>query len=144
MRDCCQHGHPATPVYRVMVVDDHERVAALAADYLEHREEHFQTTAATDQETAIAAVRNGEVDCLVTDYNMPGRTGLELCEAVREIDADLDCILFTSEADPGLAEQSSAADVGFVRKRAGTDHLDELAAEIHRAVKRPLDGARHD
>jgi GAF domain-containing protein len=53
-------------------------------------------------ETAKACIRNGSVDCLVTEYDLPDGTGLELARSFRESAPDGSIVLFTDRAFDGI------------------------------------------
>lgn len=53
-------------------------------------------------ETAEACIRNGGVDCLVTEYDLPDGTGLELAESLRESAPDASIVLFTERGFDGI------------------------------------------
>jgi two-component system nitrogen regulation response regulator GlnG len=56
-------------------------------------------TAYEDAESALAALRRGEPDVLVTDVRMPGRSGLELLEEIRTRRPRLPVIVMTAHSD---------------------------------------------
>lgn len=135
MQNGCQRQRDDGATHRVLVVDDDELVGGLTADYLEHVDERFRATTVTEQAAALAHVRAGDVDCLVTDYHMPGRSGLELCEDVRQIDPGVPCVVFTSDDRDDLARRSEAAGVGLVLKARGSSQFDVLASEVRTAIE---------
>ena len=57
----------------ILVVDDEPNQRALLADFL--RDEGYQVTEAGDGTAALARVRNGGIDLLLTDVRMPGLSG---------------------------------------------------------------------
>jgi len=59
---------------------------------------------------AQTAVTDTALDCVVTEYDLPGGTGLDLTAHLREHAPDTPCILFT-DADPGRIRTASHEDV---------------------------------
>jgi len=45
-------------------------------------------------------------DCLITDYSMPGMSGLDLLEEIKQIDSTLEVILVTGENERGIIQES--------------------------------------
>jgi len=68
----------------VLVVDNEPGFASLAGEMLERERESIAAEAATDGAEALAILERRGVDCIVSDYEMPEMTGLELLERVRE------------------------------------------------------------
>lgn len=67
----------------------------LAATRATLREEGFDTRGAESTAAAREALDEGAPECLVTEYDFPGGTGLELVRAARETTPDAACVLFT-------------------------------------------------
>ena len=111
----------------MLVVDD-EALATVVADALEHVDERLRTAWTTDQQRALAELRQGGVDCLVTDYEMPERNGLELVAADS---SDTPFILFTQRRDGALEQHTRDRGGTYFPKQVGTDQYRELAALVH-------------
>jgi DNA-binding NtrC family response regulator len=61
---------------------------------------------------------------------MPRRTGLETIQAVREVDAELPCILISGGLDEHLRRQAEAADVfGILEKPVRLDAVTSVVAQ---------------
>ena len=56
-------------------------------------------TEAGDGNEAVAMFKPGEFDLVLTDWNMPGKTGPELAREIRAQDANVPIIMITTEAD---------------------------------------------
>ncbi|MBC8356437.1 MAG: response regulator [Planctomycetes bacterium] len=54
---------------------------------------------AADGEEALAKFVPGEFQLVLTDWNMPRKTGLDVIKGVREVDADVALIMITTEAE---------------------------------------------
>ena len=125
---------------RVLVVDDKESMRALLARVLGER--HVVATAA-DGEEAIAKLRAGAFDVVLSDIKMPGKDGLDVLAAAKAEDENAVVVLMTAYA----SVQDAVAAI-----RAGAyDYLpkpfdpDEAAVKVDRAVeyKRLRDKAEH-
>ncbi len=51
------------------------------------------------------------VDIVLTDWNMPGKTGLELLKCIREVNKEVPVILITTEAEKSRVLQAIQAGV---------------------------------
>jgi CheY-like chemotaxis protein len=78
---------------RVLHVDDEPDFADLAATFLEREDERFEVETATSASEGLDRLAADGFDCVVSDYDMPGRNGIEFLEAVREEHEDLPFIL---------------------------------------------------
>ena len=70
-----------------------------------------EATEAADGSEAVALFKPGEFDLVLTDWNMPGKTGLEVVAEVRQQDADVPIIMITTEAEKGRVLQAIQAGV---------------------------------
>lgn len=66
---------------RILVVDDNEMLCRLACDIL--RREGYHAVSASNAAQALEAFEQQEFDLLVTDFRMPGMSGLDLARAIR-------------------------------------------------------------
>jgi DNA-binding NtrC family response regulator len=78
----------------VLVVDDKEMMRDSVASSL--RRAGFEVSTAQRAQSAIDLIARKRPDVVITDLKMPGMTGIELLEQVREIDADLPVVLMTA------------------------------------------------
>lgn len=84
---------------KILVVDDFSTMRRIIRNLL--RELGFENVSeADDGNTALPMLRRGGFDFLITDWNMPGMTGLELLEGVRSDSelATLPVLMVTAEA----------------------------------------------
>ncbi|WP_435062101.1 PAS domain S-box protein [Halobaculum sp. EA56] len=125
-----------TEPIRVLHVDDDPDFAELTATFLERTDDRFAVGTAHDAEAALARLDDG-VDCVVSDYDMPGTNGIELLEAVRERRPDLPFVLFTGKGSEEVASDAITAGVtDYLQKKGGSDQYDLLANRIRNAVER--------
>ncbi len=118
-----------------LVVDNEPSFVELTAETIERTDGSIVVEAATSGEEALEALEAGSIDCIVSDYEMPGMDGLELLEAVRGRDPDLPFILFTGRGSEEIASEAIAAGVtGYLQKQPGGDQYTLLANQITNAV----------
>ncbi|WP_136716702.1 PAS domain S-box protein [Halorientalis salina] len=120
---------------RVLHVDDEPSLGETAALWLEKTSEHLSVVTETSAPEALDRLAEEPIDCIVSDYDMPGMNGLEFLEAVRESDPDLPFILFTGKGSEEIASEAISAGVtDYLQKEVGTDQYTVLANRIERAV----------
>ena len=120
----------------VLHVDDDPQVGELVAVYLERINDDFEVVTRTSAVGALDVLRTEQVDCIVSDYDMPNTDGLELLELVREQYQDIPFILFTGKGSEEIASEAIASGVtDYMQKGAGSDTYDVLANRIQNAVE---------
>lgn len=87
---------------RVLVVDDDKSFGGIVADTLGHL--GYRAEAVDDPERALEQVRGGGYAAAVVDLVMPGCSGLDLAERLREVDGDVQIVLLTGHPDVGSAK----------------------------------------
>ena len=134
-------GDPAPPgslPIRVLHVDDERTQRVLTATWLERIAPDLTIRSVADPADVLAWIEAEPVDCVVSDLEMPGRDGLELCEVVRDAHPEIPFVLFTSHDGASVVER--AADAGataYVRKSPDVDQFRRLAIAVADAVARP-------
>ena len=74
-------------------------------------EDLVETTTASGVDDALDALHEGDVDCVVTDYTLGERNGIDLLDSIRESSSTLPVILYTADGDEAVAEAAVDADV---------------------------------
>jgi len=121
----------------ILYVDDDESVVFLVTRLLERQ--GYRVSGHTNPRQALAAVRAepGRFDLAVTDYNMPGMSGLEVARALHEIRADLPVALASGYITEELRVQAPAAGVIELLYKPNTvDDLCEMVARLANAQSR--------
>jgi PAS domain S-box-containing protein len=125
-----------TPVH-VLHIEDNEGIRDLTAAFLEKNHERISVEAATNPADGLEWLANHTVDCIVSDYEMPGKNGIELLKTVREMYPDLPFILFTGKGSEEVASRAISAGVSdYLQKRSGTEQYELLAGRIVAHVER--------
>ena len=124
---------PSGPI-AVLLVDDDPDDLELCELFL-GRSDRLSVATATSAAGGLDRLASEPVDCVVSDFGMPGTDGVEFLRAVRERDPDLPFILFTGQGSETIAKRAIVDDVtDYVEKGIGTDQYDILAERIRRAV----------
>lgn len=122
---------------RILHIEDDQSLADLVATFLERERESFDVETETDPHDALDRLDDIDVDCIVSDYDMPGMDGLEVLEAVRKTHPDLPFILFTGKGSEEVASEAISKGVTeYLQKGGGTEQYEVLANRIEQAVAR--------
>lgn len=116
----------------ILVVDDDEGIRENIVDLLA---EEYRVVSAANAEEAIALLQSEEIDLLMTDFQMPGRNGMELIEAARERQAGLRAILMTAYLYVfEQLDEERRRGITLLRKPFDSDEILRLVAdELQRA-----------
>ena len=103
---------------KILIVDDFSTMRRIIKNLL--RDLGFTNTSdADDGNTALPMLQSGKYDFLVTDWNMPGMTGIELLKAVRADPnlAHLPVLMVTAEQKrEQIVEAAQAGVNGYIVK----------------------------
>ena len=80
----------------ILYVDDEPAIGLILHDTLERMGHH--PIGATNVPEALAALERASVDLIVSDFKMPGLSGLELLELLREQGRDIPLVMLTGYA----------------------------------------------
>ncbi|HEX2583996.1 MAG TPA: chemotaxis response regulator CheY [Steroidobacteraceae bacterium] len=103
---------------RFLVVDDFSTMRRIIKNLL-HDLGYQNVAEADDGNTALPVLQAGNIDFLITDWNMPGMPGLELLKAVRSDPklAKMPVLMLTAEAKrEQIVEAAQAGVNGYVIK----------------------------
>ncbi len=120
----------------ILIVDDFSTMRRIIKNLL--RDLGFTNTEeADDGSTALPILQKGGIDFLITDWNMPKMTGIDLLKAVRA-DASLDglpILMVTAEAKrEQIVEAAQAGVNGYVVKPFTAAVLQEKIEKIFERV----------
>ena len=117
----------------ILYLDDDESLVYLVQRLLERG--GYRVSVHTDQIEALAALRAAPAsfDLLLSDYNMPGMSGLEVARAARAIRADLPVAVASGFVDETLSSQATEA--GVVELIFKADAVEDFCAVVARLVQ---------
>ena len=116
---------------RLVIAEDQALVLGAIAALLALEGDLEVVARAPDGDAALVAVRMHQPDILLTDIEMPNRTGIEVAQAIAAEGLPTKVVIVTTFARPGYLARARAAQVrGYLLKDAP---VEELAAAI-RAV----------
>jgi len=119
---------------RILVVDDERSMQEFLEIFL--RREGYDVVTAGDVDTAVAHLEADEIDLVITDMQMPEKTGLDLLLAAREVSPETILVVVTAF---GTTDSAIAA-----MKEGAYDYLtkpfkvDELRIVIEKALEKKV------
>lgn len=117
----------STPI-RIVIAEDQTLVLGAIAALLALEPDFAIVGRAKDGDEALGLVRKHQPDILLSDIEMPGRTGLDLAQTVTVEVPGTAVVIVTTFARPGYLARARAAGVrGYLLKDAPAD---DLAAAI--------------
>ena len=119
-------GAPAGGSETILVVDDEEPVRRTTARMLEHF--GYTVLATGEGEAALKMIGEGTVDLVLLDLSMPGMSGIEVNQVLRESGSQVKVVLFTGYA--AGSRDAGPAD-GVIQKPFTAD---AIAREVRRVL----------
>ena len=115
----------------VLIVDDERSMCDMIAKHLKIRDYEYETC--TSPVEALERIREGDFDVVLTDINMPGMSGIELCTQAAAARPDLPFIIMTAFGSLETAVDAIRAGAyDFVTKPIT---IDLLLISIERAIE---------
>lgn len=119
---------------RLLLVDDEPNVTLTLSESLESLGSHYQVDVANNGDDALDMVKKADYDLIVTDYRMPGMTGLDLALEVNKISPATQIILMTAYGSESLRSSAESASLsGFIDKPFSIQQIREV---ILRAIEK--------
>lgn len=120
---------------RVYIVEDHAVMRETLRDYLALSPDLVMCGEAPDAETASEELEQAGPDVVLVDLSLPGRSGLELVEEIRER-WRIRCVILSGHGERTYVGRAFAAGAqGYVLKGNPRD--------VPLAIRRVLDGKIH-
>jgi PAS domain S-box-containing protein len=115
--------------HRVLYVDDDELMRLMMERLLER--DGFRVTVVTTAKAAMQALAQGGTDLLLTDFNMPGTTGLQLAAEAMQAYPGLPVVLVSGDISENLSHEARELGVAaLVQKEHCFDQLPMVLAQV--------------
>jgi len=119
---------------RVLHVDDEPEWCELSQSHLERVNDRIAVLGEQNPEVVLDRLSTDSIDCVISDYQMPGLNGIELLRRVRDNYPNLPFILFTGEGSEKVASEATTAGVNAYVKKGGPDVFQLLATQVEQSV----------
>ncbi len=123
---------------KTLVVDDSEFFAEMTAETLSS-EHDIEAVWERSAEDALRVLEDEQFDCIVSDYDMPGRNGIEFLSIVQKRYGDIPFILLTGRGDEEVASEaitSGVSDYLLKLEVVEDEQYGRLATRIRNVVMR--------
>lgn len=116
---------------RILVVDDEESVRNIVSEVL--TDEGHKITQAASGEEAIKLFRKYPYSLVITDIRMPGMSGMELLESIKELSENTEVVIMTSHASLDTAVDALRTGA-FDYLMKPFDELEAISSMVNRAI----------
>jgi PAS domain S-box-containing protein len=116
---------------KVLYVDDDTGLLAICKEFLE-RSNHLMVDTVGSAQDALSRVRETAYDVIISDYQMPGMSGIDLLKELRNAGHRTPFILFTGKGREELAAELRTNDPILYLQKGG-DALAQFAELEHQA-----------
>ena len=116
---------------KILVADDEAHILHVVSMKL--RNAGYEVFTAVDGEEALELAKAEKPDLVITDFQMPIMTGLELCKALRAIDSlrDIPAVMLTARGfDIGPGEMAAAGITAVLAKPFSPREVLERVTEL--------------
>jgi DNA-binding NtrC family response regulator len=127
-------------MYKVLVVDDQQEILFFIGEYLGSN--GIESDLASSAAQARNCLKHSEYDLVISDFQMPGESGLDLFRSVSFRYPELPFILMSGNLDQRLRREAMSMGVcNFMEKPFELSHLKRLITDQDRCVVRAGIGA---
>jgi DNA-binding NtrC family response regulator len=118
----------------LLIVEDEPKMLRVLDLHLS--EQGFTVHTAQNAETGLKILHDEKIDLVVTDFKLPGMSGLDFLQAVKKADAALPVVVMTAYGNVETAVE--------VMKAGGSDYVLKPfpLAELSLVIRKELDGRR--
>ncbi len=117
---------------KILIVEDEPRVASFIKEGLEEQE--YQTAVAYDGLSGEKAALEEDIDLILLDLILPGKSGIDVCRAVKEKKPDLPILMLTAMST--TVDKVKGFDAGADDYLVKPFDFPELLARIRSLLKR--------
>lgn len=119
------------PLNKLLIVDDHLDLAENLAEIF--GESGYFVDVASNAETALEMLRTSSYGGVITDFRLPGRSGVQLIQELRRAQIAVPVVMVSAFTDPGVvAEAEEAGALEVLSKPIDFSRLFNLVEEFTR------------
>ena len=119
-------------INNILVADDEESMRWVLSKAL--KKKGFSVDLARDGDEALRYIKTNTYDLAILDIKMPGLSGLELLDRVRELKSDLLVVIMTAEASmKNAVEAMKRGAYDYLTKPFDLDVIDAIIEKVNRA-----------
>lgn len=127
-----------TKCLQILLIDDDESFLSIARYYLSEINPSLEITGVNNPIKALDQLNNNHFDAVVSDYQMPDMSGLELLQKLRSRGDDVAFVILTgkSREEVAIKALNLGADFYLQKNNLGEHLFKELAHHLSTAVNR--------
>lgn len=115
---------------RIFIVEDHEVVRESYTMFIDLRDDLEVCGAVASGEEALENVPQADPDLLLVDISLPGMSGIDLLEQLREAGVTVPALMLTGHDSASYQSEARRAGAqGFVMKQDGPAALSDAISE---------------
>jgi CheY-like chemotaxis protein len=128
--------------HRIIIVEDQREVSRLLRSTIETLEVELEVMEIPSGEEAILYSSSNQVDLLVSDYRLPGMSGVELMHKVQKNQPRTRVILVTGQTDPRIRTEvaEAGANAFFIKPVPMADFLETVEHLLGLVEQKPIPG----
>ncbi len=123
-------------IIHVLHVDNEQGFVDTAAARLRNENDRFVVQTARSVPDGLKILFDDDIDCILSGYEIPGQSGIEFLETVREEHPDLPFMFYTVRESEEIASEAISMGSTDYIKKTGRDNHRLLAARIEAAVSK--------
>jgi PAS domain S-box-containing protein len=130
-------------VFSVLYVDDEPTILAPTKLFLEKRG-HFLVDTSMSVDDALQKIRKCTYDVIISDYQMPGKDGIQFLRTLRDAGNQIPFIIFTGKGDEEVVIEAYASGADFYLAKGGNPRAMyvDLVNKVEQIVnRRRVEGA---
>ena len=122
--------------YPILCVDDEAFLLDVCRLFLESTDDFLVTTALSAEE-AVKLISEVKYEAVVSDYEMPGMSGIDLLKEIRGQGIYIPFIIFTGKGREDVVIEALNNGADFYLQKGGEpkSQFAELASKIHHAIR---------
>jgi len=121
----------------VLIVDDEPFISDLIARRIRKEAPHFSIAVVESGTECLEYLNSNHVDCILSDYQMPGMDGMELLVALRLRGDTIPFIFITAQGNEELAREAfKNGAYDYFTKESGFAHFARITNSVEQGVRR--------
>lgn len=92
---------------KILLVDDNDLILEVMEKEIEYFHPEYQVIAAQNGFVALDRLKKQSFDLVVTDYNMPGMTGIDLVATIRQLSPQTPVVLMSADLNRAKAQSKA-------------------------------------
>ena len=118
--------------YRILIVDDSKLARLAVKKALNALHPAWSQVEAANTDDALSAMKQNAPDIALVDFNMPGRSGLDLAAELRKLNPRMPVAVISANHQQEIVNRARAVGATFLPKPLTEEALSEfLEAAVH-------------